>query len=219
MPVIAFRPGKVRQSMSQCRHPRGWLGRLSVWSMNRRHSALTDWGLQQVSIGVGDTILDVGCGGGRTVAKLAVRAPEGHVYGIDVAPASIAVSRRTNRQAIEAGRVSIEEASASALPFARDTFDLVTAVETHFWWQSLGDGMRDICRVLKPRGRLVLIAEFYNGGRHARYAERLGRITGMAALDVGQHQALFTDAGFTDVRVAEDAPRGWICALGAKPQE
>ena len=66
MPIIALRRDKVRQSMSQCRQPRGWVGRLSVWSMNRRHSALTDWGLQQVSIGVRDTILDRVRGDTRT---------------------------------------------------------------------------------------------------------------------------------------------------------
>jgi len=217
MPLIALRRDKVRQSMSQCRQPRGWLGRLSVGSMNRRHSALTDWGLQQVSIGVRDTILDVGCGGGRTVAKLAARATGGRVHGIDFAPASIAVSRRTNHRAIALGRVSIDEAAVSALPFADGTFHLATAIETHFWWQSLGDGMREIRRVLRPGGALVIIAEFYDGGRHARYAKRLGQLTGMASLDVAQHEAMFRDAGFTDVRVVENAPRGWICAVGTKP--
>lgn len=217
MPIFALRSDNVRHSMSQCRQPRGLLGRLSVWSMNRRHSALTDWGLQQVSVGTGDTILDVGCGGGRTVAKLAARATAGRVYGIDFAPASIAVSRRTNRRSIALGRVSIERASVSALPFAAGTFDLATAIETHFWWQSLGDGMREIVRVLKPGGTLVIIAEFYNGGRHARYAERLSHLTGMAALDVGQHEAMFSAAGLTNVRVIEDARRGWLRAIGTKP--
>ncbi|HEV2181053.1 MAG TPA: class I SAM-dependent methyltransferase [Gemmatimonadaceae bacterium] len=217
MPIIALRSDKVRQSTSQCRQPRGWLGRLSVWSMNRRHSALTDWGLEAVSIGTGDTILDVGCGGGRTVAKLAARATAGHLHGVDFAPASIAVSRRTNRRSIALGRVSIEQASVSALPFAAGTFDLATAIETHFWWQSLGDGMREVVRVLKPGGTLVVIAEFYNGGRHTRYAERLGHLTGMAALDVAQHQAMLSDAGLTNIRVIEDARRGWLCAIGTKP--
>jgi SAM-dependent methyltransferase len=217
MPIIALRPNKVRQSTSQCRRPRGWLGRLTVWSMNRRHSSLTDWGLQQVSIGMSDTILDVGCGGGRTVAKLAARAPTGRVHGIDFAPASVLVSRRTNRLAVESGRVAIEEASVSALPFAADTFDLVTAIETHFWWQSLGDGVREIYRVIRPGGRFVIIAEFYNGGRHARYAERLSQLTGMTALDVAQHHAMFAEAGLTDVRLVEDARRGWICGIGTKP--
>lgn len=217
MPILALRPDKARKATSQCRKPAGWFGQLTLWSMNRRHSKLTDWGLQQVSIGPSDAILDVGCGGGRTVAKLAARAAAGRVHGVDFAPASVVVSRRTNRQAVEAGRVAIEEASVSALPFAPDTFDLVTAIETHFWWQSLGDGAREILRVLKPGGTFVIVAEFYNGGRHARYAERLGRITGMTALDVAQHRAMFTDAGFADVRTVEDAGRGWICGIGTKP--
>jgi len=93
----------------------------------------------------------------------------------------------------------------------------VTAIETHVWWQSLGDGVPEIYRVIKPGGRFVIIAEFYNGGRHARYAERLSQLTGMTALDVAQHHAMFADAGFTDVRLVEDARRGWTCGIGTKP--
>jgi ubiquinone/menaquinone biosynthesis C-methylase UbiE len=45
--------------------------------MNARHSKVTDWGLSQASIGKQDIILDVGCGGGRTVSKLAAIATKG----------------------------------------------------------------------------------------------------------------------------------------------
>ncbi len=163
-----------------------------------------------------DTILDVGCGGGRTVAKLAAAAHAGQVYGIDYAAASVEAARRINREAIAAGRVVIEEASVLALPFADRTFDLVTAAETHFWWQDLAGGMRECHRVLTPGGRMIVIAEFYNGGRHARYAERLTKFTAMASLDVDQHRAMFTDAGFADVQIDEDAAKGWICARGTR---
>ncbi len=219
MPIIALRSAdKVKQSTMRWSKPSGWGGRLSVWSMNRRHSKLTDWGLEHVTIAAGDTILDVGCGGGRTVAKLAARSGSGRVHGIDFAPASVVVARRTNRAAIALGNVAIEQASVEALPFASETFDLVTAVETHFWWgDALGNGMRDAWRVLKPGGRMVVIAEFYRGGKHIKSAERVGQVTGMAALDVAQHEAMFTDAGFTGVRIVEDARRGWICGVGAKP--
>jgi len=185
--------------------------------MNRRHSKVTDWGLGHVRINPGDAILDVGCGGGRTVAKLAAAAPTGIVHGVDYAPDSVEVARRVNRDAVGLGRVVIQQASVAELPFDDRTFDLVTAIETHFWWQDLGDGMREVFRVLKPGGRLVLVAEFYNGGKYAKYADRLAQYTNMAVLDVGQHRALYDAAGFADVFADELAAKGWICVVGTKP--
>ena len=205
--------------MSQCQKPSGWIGKIVLWSMNRRHSSLTDWGLGHVQIGSHDVILDVGCGGGRTVDKLARAATDGKVYGIDHAEQSVAASRAFNRQRLERGTVEIRRASVSELPFSDGTFDLVTAIETHFWWADLAGGMREIRRVLKPGGRLAIIAEFYNGGRHAKYAERLSRYTTMAVLTVDQHRQFFTEAGFDDIRLTEDEAKGWICIVGRKPLE
>ncbi len=56
--------------------------------MNISHSGLTDWGLKHVSIEKRFTILDVGCGGGRTIQKLAAIATEGMLYGVDYAKGS-----------------------------------------------------------------------------------------------------------------------------------
>ncbi len=185
--------------------------------MNRWHSRLTDWGLTHVTIAPTDVVLDVGCGGGRTVGKLAALAREGRVYGVDHSEASVAASRRTNRSLIQQGRIEIRQGSVSSLPYAEGTFDLVTAVETHFFWPDLPHDMGEVWRVLKPGGRIAIIAEFYNGGKHARYADRLARLSGMVALTVAEHRELLSQAGFADVEVAEDARRGWLCATGRKP--
>ena len=216
MPLIMLPGAKPKRSLSQCQHPRGWIGRLVLWSMNRRHAQLTDWGLSHVAVRELDTILDIGCGGGKTVAKLAAAADEGVVHGVDYAEASVAAAQRINRELVDLGRVSIQQASASDLPYQDNTFDLVTAVETHFWWSDLAAGMREALRVLKPGGHMAVVAEFYNGGRHAKYAARLGEWTRMAILDVEQHRALFADAGFTDILIDEEGSRGWICCVGTK---
>src|SRR5262245_4009863 len=85
--------------LKQCRTPSGWLGRLIVRNMNQRHGALTDWALARVAVAEDAVVLDVGCGGGRTIAKLAARAPRGRVYGVDVSSASLAEAYRSPRHA------------------------------------------------------------------------------------------------------------------------
>src|ERR1700753_2670048 len=147
--------------MNQVRKPTRWVGQLFAWLMNMSHSALTDWGLKQVVIGERFTILDVGCGGGRTIQKLAAMANEGKVYGVDYAKGSVAASRTKNARLIEGGRVDIREASVSQLPFSADTFDLITAVETQYYWPDPVKDMREVLRVLKPVGTFIVIAESY----------------------------------------------------------
>jgi precorrin-6B methylase 2 len=72
---------------------------------------VTDWGLCHASIGKQDIVLDVGCGGGRTVSKLAVIATQGKVYGIDHSKESVAMAMRTNKEWIDIARVEVREAS------------------------------------------------------------------------------------------------------------
>jgi ubiquinone/menaquinone biosynthesis C-methylase UbiE len=203
--------------LDQCRKPTGWIGRLFLWVMNRGHSKLTDWGLQQISVGKGDTILDVGCGGGATVRKLAAVAAEGKVYAIDHSEQSVAATRRTNRQGIAEGRVEIRQASVSALPFSDDSFDLVAAVETHYFWPDLAADMWEVLRVLKPSGTLIIIAEAYKGGKHDKRLQKLAELTKMVFLTADEHRDLFSTAGYSDVRVMERPDKGWICAIGRKP--
>jgi ubiquinone/menaquinone biosynthesis C-methylase UbiE len=213
--IVVVGSGRV----SQCQKPTGWLGRLLLWNMNSRHSKVTDWGLGHIVVEKHHTILDVGCGGGRTLSKLAESAAQGKVYGIDYSEESVAASKKTNACWIDMGRVEVRHGSVSGLPFQNGTFDLVTAVETHFWWSSLPADMREILRVLKAGGRLIVIAEVYKGAntRMAKLAETYAPRTGMTLLDVEEHRELLTAAGYSDVQVIEERDRGWICAMGKKP--
>lgn len=199
------------------RKPAGWPGKASLWLMNRRHSSVTDWGLSHVSIERQFTILDVGCGGGRTIDKLATLASAGKVYGIDISNQSVAVSRTTNAKWIEAGRVDIQQAPVSKLPFPDGTFDLVTAVETHYYWPDPVADMREILRVLKAGGRLLLIAETYRSGGAAALLAPVMKMIGARFLTIEEHRRLFADVGFQEIRIDADPRRNWIAGVGTKP--
>jgi ubiquinone/menaquinone biosynthesis C-methylase UbiE len=203
---------------TQCKKPTGLFGRFTLWRMNKSHSTLTDWGLTHTSIESGFAVLDVGCGGGRTISKLAALAARGKVHGIDYSEESVAASRRYNAQAIRAGRVEIHLADVGKLPFSDNTYDLVTGVETHFWWPDIAAGLREIRRVLQPGGTLLLIAEVYKGADTtvSRLCEKLAPISGMKMLTVDEHRTLLDSVGFSDVRIDALAAKGWITAQGRK---
>ena len=201
----------------QVRKPSGWLGRRVVRAMNLSHATMTDWGLQQVTVPKNAAILDVGCGGGWTVRKLVALAPEGKVVGLDYSSASVAVSRDTNAHEIEAGRVQIEQGSVAALPFPDRSYDIVTAVETHYYWPDLSANVREVLRVLKPGGTFILIAETYRGGPFRLLYGLVMPLLRAAFLSDAEHRDLLTQAGFTEVETKHLSRKNWIVATGRRP--
>jgi SAM-dependent methyltransferase len=201
----------------QVRKPGRWVGRFFLWSMNRSHSALTDWGLEHVRVEPDFSILDVGCGGGRTIRKLAARAARGRVAGVDYSIGSVEATRAQNAPAIREGRVEVQQASVSQLPFPDATFDLVTAVETHYYWPDLPGDLREVLRVVKPGGTAVVIAEAYKGSAYDLAHRASMALLRTTILSADEHREWFTATGFTEVQVFEERRRGWICVTGRRP--
>ena len=199
----------------QVKKPTRYTGRLFAKLMNASHAGLTDWAMSHLDVPPHATALDVGCGGGRTIEKLAEKAAS--VYGVDYAAGSVAVSRAHNQRLIAEGRVFVERASVSKLPFEADKFDVATAVETQYYWPNIESDMHEILRVLKPGGRLMVVAESYKGARNDAVLGPVMKMLGSSRLSVEDHHALFLAAGFTEVAIFEERSRGWLCAIGRKP--
>jgi len=197
------------------RRPTGWLGRLVARRMNISHSTLTDWGLKHISVGKHFIILDIGCGGGSTIRKLAGIATDGKVYGIDYSEESVKISRKTTRKLIKAGHVKVQHGSVSNLPFLNSMFDLVTAVETHYFWPDLINDLKEVMRVLKPGGMLIIIGGDYRGGKYDK--PKWIALGDMAYYSIKEFRGLLSAVGYSEIEVFEDYDRGWVCAVGIKP--
>jgi SAM-dependent methyltransferase len=203
----------------QCRRPTGWLGRRVARAMNTTHAGVTSWGLGHVTIDARARVLDIGCGGGQTIRRMALIATAGHVDGVDYSPASVETARKTNADLIQSGRVGVQQASVAHLPFADASFDLVTAVETHYYWPNLARDLREVRRVLAPGGRFLIIAETYKGRRMDWLFRPVMRLLLRATyLSLDEHRAAFVEAGFVDVLIDSNRRRGWMCAVGTRAE-
>lgn len=142
------------------RKPKGKLGQIQLKSMNKEHTPVALWGLKHLDIKSDDIVLDVGCGGGINIKRMAKSAKK--VYGVDYSKESVKVSKDVNRQEIYDGKVEVLQGDVQSLPFEDESFDIVTAFETVYFWPNIEKCFGEVKRVLKPGG-IFLIGTESNG--------------------------------------------------------
>ena len=207
---------KYHKLVENAEKPKGFWGRLMIRSMNKGHHELTDWGLSFVEVKNGDRVLDVGCGGGRTVSKLCDMVGCGKVYGIDYSPLCVEKSKKLNRKNVLCKRAAITQASVSELPFESDGFDLVTAVETYYFWQDKVSDLREILRTLKPSGKLLLVFEMlYDPAQPDKWMAVEKRL-GIKAVSAEEIENALTQAGFVNIHTNTKKGTSWLCAVCEK---
>lgn len=136
------------------RKPQGKLGNIQLKSMNKEHTPVSLWGLKHLNIKSDDVILDIGCGGGININRMAEKAKK--VYGVDYSIESVKLSREVNEKLIREGKVEIQEGNVKNLTFEDDTFDIVTAFETVYFWPDIEKCFGEVKRVLKPGGTFLI---------------------------------------------------------------
>ena len=200
----------------QARKPNGFLGLLMARGMNSSHSKMTDWGLRFADPGVASKILDIGCGGDRTIHKLSVMAPRADIYGIDYSKQSIAISARVNSKDIRKGKVTLKEASVSHIPFEDDSFELITAIESYFFWPDLYGDMHEVLRVLRKDGTFLVISGEYKNDRYDQRNRGFAEKLHMHYHSNEELRDVLAKAGFRNVRMEENPERGWLCGIASK---
>jgi ubiquinone/menaquinone biosynthesis C-methylase UbiE len=202
--------------MNQFKRPTGFRGRLVAALMNRNHKPLSLWGLSHVNIHPDYLILDVGCGGGKTVSRLAQRTGQGKVFGIDHSADMVKYAQKVNRKLVAENRVEITEGSVEKMTFPDNFFDLVTAFETYYFWVSLPEALQEIKRVLKPNGKLLMVNEMVKDGvyevEHAKLIEK----THVHLFQLEEIQNIMYSVGFGDVQIITKAESPWNAILAQK---
>jgi demethylmenaquinone methyltransferase/2-methoxy-6-polyprenyl-1,4-benzoquinol methylase len=141
-------------------------------------------------------VLDVATGTGDMAILLARRLPRVRVTGVDISSGMMEIGRQKVARLKLGDRITLQAGDSEALPFAADSFDAVTVAFGVRNFENLEKGLREMYRVLKPGGKLVVL-EFSQPRipvlcqLFRTYMRRIApRIAGMAASNREAYQYL-----------------------------
>jgi ubiquinone/menaquinone biosynthesis C-methylase UbiE len=161
MSTLAFDEdmGRIQRALAQCH------------DMVRRRSVV----LEALNLRTGEHVLEIGCGGGFYAYEAAqCVGPTGRVCAIDISADQLAAARE---RCSGVAWVECQQANATALPYGEDEFDAVYAVQVLEYVGTLDDALQEIQRVLRPGGRLVILATNWSSlVWHSTQPERMQRM-------------------------------------------
>ena len=146
---------RLRRLVSdQLSRPAGPLGRVVAALMNRGNRDLNARAIALLDVREGSRVLDLGFGGGLTFAPLLARGAT--VTGVDRAADMVRAAEARHREAVAAGRLTVQTGEVEQLPLADAAVDRVLTVNTVYFWPDLAAALREVRRVLAPGGKLVV---------------------------------------------------------------
>lgn len=113
--------------------------------------------LRAAAVGPADTVLDVGCGTGRSTLELARLAPSGSVLGVDLS-AKMLERARTVAEREGLTNVTFEQADAQVHPFPERSFDVAVSEFGAMFFADPVAAFANIRRSLRPGGGLAVLA-------------------------------------------------------------
>jgi ubiquinone/menaquinone biosynthesis C-methylase UbiE len=141
---------------TQFMRPSGWRGQFVGYVMAAKNAAMNRLAVEQLHIEPHDHILEIGFGPGTAIESAALRLSNGRIAGVDVSDVMLRQARWRNRRFVRDGRVELKLASVTQLPYPDLSFDKVFAVNNFHIWPAQQEALREIRRVLKVGGILLL---------------------------------------------------------------
>ena len=135
------------------RKPSGWLGR-RMYSNPRGHYKSFRLTLDKLQLKPDDIFLEIG-GGGGVLLNMALETVK-HAKAIDHSSDMVQIAIEKNQEAVSEGRVEIVVGNAESLPWGDNSFTCAAAANVFFFIGKPMVVLKELHRVLKPGGRLVI---------------------------------------------------------------
>ncbi|MBP5394758.1 MAG: methyltransferase domain-containing protein [Candidatus Methanomethylophilaceae archaeon] len=192
--------------------PVGEKGREVIAHMNEHHAPLSYWALGYLPEIDPKEILDIGCGGGMLIGKLHSKYPCARLHGVDISDESVKATRENNK---DIGGLDVRKASVSDLPFDDGSFQLITAVETYFFWPDLPGDIMSAARCLAPGGVMMIVAETY---LHPGLSEHHRQEIAEHRLNIIPNEDMLKlmDSAGMDARFQVLEENDWVVFIGVK---
>ena len=205
-----------KELIVNARKPVGELGHQILDRMNKSHETMAQWGVSHFDIKEDDLILDIGCGGGKSLERFAEQITTGKVVGLDYSEVSVEKSIELNQKAIDEGKVEVIQGSVSEMPFEDNTFNIITGFETIYFWPDFINDLKEVNRVLKKDGFVFFCNEaVYREGEMEKY-EDLVELLDMNIYSEDVLKESLEKTGFKDFKAYINDENDWICIIAKK---
>jgi ubiquinone/menaquinone biosynthesis C-methylase UbiE len=194
--------------IGQFRKPTGKIGWFVGQVMALKNKERSQWVLSLLKVQPDDQILEIGFGPGTDIQRISQKISRGFVAGIDYAEIMVCQASKRNASAIRAGKVKLQCATASKLPYDDQSFDKVFSINVAQFWDQPLQVLAEVQRVLKPGGLVAIAVQPRDRGA----TEETARAVGKKLVEY------LTDAGFQQIRLETKSlkPISIVCALGIK---
>ena len=187
----------VAEKIDQCMRPHGEEGFETIENMNENHKEISEFAFGLVEVGKDDDVLDIGCGGGVNIEKF-LKLTSGHVDGLDYSEVSVEASRKRNQKAVDNGRCRVVQANVCDMPIDDESYDLVSAFETIYFWPEIQETFKEVSRIIKPNGQFMIAQG--TDGNHPDDEKWLSTVEWMSVYTAPQLEKYLLNAGFKNIK-------------------